>query len=245
MKVDDVGFVSTAYDQADNLSPAAMLASTTADATTTFRPRFTINGQVVCSSVRVPVIVTVTTPPAITLSGNPAVICAESNSAPVTVTAGGSNYNSYTWTPSTVTGNLANGWVFNPLTTTTYTLAAAQTTGATPCATTATITVSVNPTPSVLTISPSPVSTCADTILPLVSSGGTLNNMTLINQDFNGANNWTTLLEVLLVQLLLIGLCNLVVTYMVFMVLLHRMIILNSTCQIVTLKDLEVLLQLS
>jgi hypothetical protein len=192
MKVDDVGFVSTAYDQADNLSPAAMLASTTADATTTFRPRFTINGQVVCSSVRVPVIVTVTTPPAITLSGNPAVICAESNSAPVTVTAGGSNYNSYTWTPSTVTGNLANGWVFNPLTTTTYTLAAAQTTGATPCATTATITVSVNPTPSVLTISPSPVSTCADTILPLVSSGGTLNNMTLINQDFNGANNWTT-----------------------------------------------------
>ena len=192
MKVDDVGFVSTAYDQADNLTPAAMLASATADATTSFRPRFTINGQVVCSSVRVPVVVTVTAPPAITLSGNPAVICAESNSAPVTVTAGASNYDSYVWSPTSVTGNVSNGWVFNPLTTTTYTLAAAQTTGATPCATTATITVSVNPTPSVLTISPSPVSTCADTILPLVSSGGTLNNMTLITQDFNGANNWTT-----------------------------------------------------
>jgi len=192
MKVDNVGFVSTAYDQADNLTPAAMLASATADATTSFRPRFTINGQVVCSSVRVPVVVTVTAPPAITLSGNPAVICAESNSAPVTVTAGASNYDSYVWSPTSVTGNVSNGWVFNPLTTTTYTLAASQTTGATPCATTTTITVNVNPTPSVLTISPSPVSTCADTILPLVSSGGTLNNMTLITQDFNGANNWTT-----------------------------------------------------
>ena len=61
MKVDNVGFVSTAYDQADSLDPATMLASPTADATTSFRPRFTINGQVVCSSVRVPVVVTVVT----------------------------------------------------------------------------------------------------------------------------------------------------------------------------------------
>ena len=192
MKVDDVGFVSTAYDLADNLTPAAMLASATADGTTSFRPRFTINGQVVCSSVRVPVVVTVTTPPAITLSGDPAVICAESNTAPVTVTAGASNYDSYVWSPTSVTGNVNTGWVFNPLTTTTYTLAASQTTGATPCATTATITVNVNPTPSVLTVSPSPVSACANIILPLVSSGGTLDNMTLLTQNFNGPNNWTT-----------------------------------------------------
>ena len=192
MKVDDVGFVSTAYDLADNLDPATMLASATADATTTFRPRFTFNGRDVCSSVRVPVVVTVTTPPSITLSGNPATICAESNSAAVTVTAGGSNYNSYVWSPTSVTGNLANGWVFNPLTTTTYSLAASQTTGATPCATTASITVTVNPTPSVLTIAPATASTCADSILPLVSTGGTLDNMTLLSQNFNGPNNWTT-----------------------------------------------------
>jgi hypothetical protein len=192
MKVDNVNFVSTAYDLADNLDPATMLASVTADATTTFRPRFTINGQVVCSSPRVPVVVTVTTPPSITLSGNPATICAESNSTAVTVATGGSNYNSYVWSPTTVTGNLANGWVFNPLTTTTYSLAASQTTGATPCATTASITVTVNPTPSVLTIAPATASTCADSILPLVSTGGTLDNMTLMSQNFNGANNWTT-----------------------------------------------------
>jgi hypothetical protein len=153
---------------------------------------YNVNVSIACASPRVPALVTVTTPPSITLSGNPATICAESNSTPVTVTAGASNYNSYVWTPTSVTGSVGTGWVFNPLTTTTYTLAAAQTTGATPCATTATITVNVNPTPSVLTISPSPVSTCADTILPLVSTGGTLDNMTLLSQNFNNASNWTT-----------------------------------------------------
>lgn len=174
MKVDNVNFVSSAYDLADNLDPATMLASVTADATTTFRPRFTVNGQVVCSSPRVPVVVTVTTPPSITLSGNPATICAESNSTAVTVATGVSNYDTYVWSPTTVTGNSIAGWVFNPLTTTTYTLAASQSTGVTPCATTANITVTVNPTPSVLTIAPATVSTCADSILPLVTSGGTV-----------------------------------------------------------------------
>ena len=174
MKVDNVNFVSSAYDLADNLDPATMLASVTADATTTFRPRFTVNGQVVCSSPRVPVVVTVTTPPSITLSGNPATICAESNSTAVTVTTGASNYDTYVWSPTTVTGNSIAGWVFNPLTTTTYTLTASQSTGVTPCATTANITVTVNPTPSVLTIAPATVSTCADSILPLVTSGGTV-----------------------------------------------------------------------
>ena len=175
MKVDDVGFVSTAYDLADNLDPATMLASPTADATTSFRPRFTINGQVVCSSVRVPVVVTVTPPPALVLSGTTATICAESSSAPVTVTTGASSYTNYVWsTPTTVTGNSTSGWVFNPLTTSSYTLVASQTTGATPCATTATLAVNVNPTPSILSIAPASASACANLVLPLVTSGGTV-----------------------------------------------------------------------
>jgi len=175
MKVDNVGFVSTAYDQADSLDPATMLASTTADATTSFRPRFTINGQVVCSSPRVPVVVTVTPPPALVLSGTTATICAESNSAPITVTTGASSYTNYVWTtPTSVTGNSTTGWVFNPLNTTTYNLVASQTTGATPCATTASVTVSVNPTPTVLSIAPASASACADLVLPLVTSGGTI-----------------------------------------------------------------------
>jgi hypothetical protein len=44
----------------------------------------------------------------------------------------------------------------------------------------------------VLTIAPATASTCADSILPLVSTGGTLDNMTLLSQNFNGPNNWTT-----------------------------------------------------
>jgi hypothetical protein len=153
---------------------------------------YNVNVSIACASPRVPALVTVTTPPSITLSGNPATICAESNSTAVTVATGASNYDTYVWSPTSVTGNLANGWVFNPLTTTTYSLAASQTTGATPCATTASITVTVNPTPSVLTIAPATASTCADSILPLVSTGGTLDNMTLLSQNFNGPNNWTT-----------------------------------------------------
>ena len=175
MKVDNVGFVSTAYDLADNLDPATMLGSTTADATTSFRPRFTINGQVVCSSPRVPVVVTVTTPPALALSGTTATICAESNSAPVTVTTGASSYTNYVWsTPTTVTGNSTSGWVFNPLATTNYTLIASQTTGATPCVTTASLTVNVNPTPTILSIDPVSASACANIVLPLATSGGTI-----------------------------------------------------------------------
>ena len=175
MKVDNVGFVSSAYDQADELTPAEMLASTTADGTSSVRPRFTINGQVVCSSPRVPVLVTVTPPPAIALSGNPAAICTEQTSAAVTVVTGRTSYDTYVWTPSlTVAGNATTGWVFNPLSTTSYTLTASQSTGLLPCATTTSITVSTNPTPSVLTISPTPGTVCIDTVLPLVTSGGTV-----------------------------------------------------------------------
>jgi len=42
---DAPGFVCSAYDQADNLTPAAMLASATADNTASSRPRFTFTGN--------------------------------------------------------------------------------------------------------------------------------------------------------------------------------------------------------
>jgi hypothetical protein len=194
MKVDNVGFVASNYKQADNLSAADMLSYATATATGTFRPRFTINGQIICSSPRVAVLATVTSPPSIALSGNPATICAESSSTAVTIVAGISNYDTYVWSPAaTVTGNVTTGWVFNPLTTTNYTLAVSQATGSSPCATTTGITVSVNPIPSVLTIAPTPATVCVDSVLPLVSSGGTLDNISLLNENFNGTSNtWTT-----------------------------------------------------
>ena len=137
----------------------------------------------VCSSSRTPVVVTVTPPPAITLSANPATICAESNTTPVTVVTGASDYSSYVWSPTSVTGNSTTGWVFNPLTTTTYTLLASQTTGATPCANIATVSVNVNPTPSVITISSTPVSACANIALPLVATGGSVSTVNNFSMD--------------------------------------------------------------
>ena len=137
----------------------------------------------VCSSSRTPVVVTVTPPPAITLSANPATICAESNTTPVTIVTGASDYSSYVWSPTSVTGNSTTGWVFNPLTTTTYTLLASQTTGATPCANIATVSVNVNPTPSVITISSTPVSACANIALPLVATGGSVSTVNNFSMD--------------------------------------------------------------
>lgn len=134
-----------------------------------------------CSSQRVPVIATVTAPPAIALSGNPVAICSEQSSAAVTVVTGRTDYDTYVWTPSaTVTGNATSGWVFNPLSTTTYSLAVSQSTGVTPCAATTGITVNINPTPSVLSLSPAPASVCVNTVLPLVTTGGTLINNGII-----------------------------------------------------------------
>lgn len=136
---------------------------------------YNLNVSSGCSSQRVPVIATVTTPPIMVLSGNPATICSEQTTAAVSVVTGLSDYDTYAWTPAgSVTGTPAAGWVFNPLATTAYTLAVSQSTGVRPCATTTGITVTVNPTPSVITIAPTPATVCVDTVLPLVATGGTL-----------------------------------------------------------------------
>jgi len=172
MKVDNVGFVSTAYRQRDNLTPAAMLDETFVNSTSSNRPRFTINGQLLCSSTRVPVVASVTTPPTLTLSDSTATICESDTSAAVTVTSIVGDYNTYTWSPSTgVSGNENTGWSFNPSTTTTYTLTATQTSGSL-CSSTANFTVSVNSRPSIMTIADATV--CVDAIQSLVLSGGTI-----------------------------------------------------------------------
>ena len=174
MKVDNVGFVSTAYRQRDNLAPAAMLAETSVSFTTSNRPRFTINGQLLCQSARVPVVATVTTPPVLTLSSSALTICNASSSAAVTVTSTAADYDSYVWTPSTgVTGNSTTGWIFNPTVTTTYTLLASQTAGSL-CANAASITITVNPLPTALSFTPAVPAVCVNNILPLSINGGTL-----------------------------------------------------------------------
>jgi hypothetical protein len=152
-------------------------------------------GQVGCHSARVPVVAMVTTPPALTLSASTATIC-ESNSTSVTLTSTAGDYNTYTWSPSTgiVPGGDENtGWTFNPSVSTNYTLTATQT-GGSLCATTATFAVTVNPRPSAMTITPSPAPVCVDAIQALVVNGGTLNNVSILNENFNAStNSWTVL----------------------------------------------------
>ena len=143
----------------------------------------------VCSSPRVAVTATVTTPPTIDLSGNPAPICSEQTTAAVTI-VGPSVYDTYAWSPaSSASGTPGAGWVFNPLVTTTYTLAVSQSTGTAPCATTKSITVTVNPTPSVITIATTPSSACVDTVLPLVATGGTIGSTGSLKIGNGGLTN--------------------------------------------------------
>ena len=177
MKVDNVGFVSTNYTLADNLTPTAMADVMTTFGTTSNRPRFTLNGQVICGSPRVPVTVTVTPAPALTLSSASASICSGSATAAITAT-GASNYNTFVWSPATGVSGNSTGWIFNPTATTTYTLSASQSSGS-QCVNTATFTVNVNALPTDITITPANPSACVGVVLPLTATGGVFSNAML------------------------------------------------------------------
>ena len=127
--------------------------------------------QASCVSPRTEVVATVTTPPAFTLSTNSTTaVCSGQAAAAVTIATGAANYDTFVWSPATgVTGNAANGWVFNPTATTTYTLTASQSAGA--CATTASVVVNINPLP-VVTVSAANPTVCegASTTLTALTS---------------------------------------------------------------------------
>lgn len=127
-----------------------------------------------CASARTAVTATVTVPPTLTLSAASATICANASTTAVTVATGAADYDSYVWSPSTgVSGNSTIGWTFSPISTTTYTLAASQTTG-TLCGASATFVVNVNPLPAVLNITPATASICSDVIQALTTTGGSI-----------------------------------------------------------------------
>ncbi|TDR19692.1 Ig-like domain-containing protein [Flavobacterium cheniae] len=148
--------------------------ATTTGTTSVNRLNVIFGGQAACTSTRVPVVATVSSPPALTLSAATATICSGDSSSAVTLTAGSGDYNTFVWSPATgVSGDEILGWTFNPTITTTYTLTATQTSGAL-CSTTATFTVNVNPLPTNVTITPAAPSICVNTIQSLAVTGGTL-----------------------------------------------------------------------
>lgn len=175
------GFTSSLSYRKDSETAANLLAFTgsTGSGTFTFdtnnnRPILSFSGLVGCSSARTLVNATVTPPPVLTLSSNTISICAGQTSSPVTITAGASSYDNYSFSPSTgVSGNAASGFTFNPSSTTTYTLTASQSSGQL-CSTTQTISVTVNQVPSAITVIPA--TTCINTVQTLTATGGTITN---------------------------------------------------------------------
>ncbi|MCC7520764.1 MAG: T9SS type A sorting domain-containing protein [Flavobacteriaceae bacterium] len=155
----------------------------------TKRPNITFYGQVGCSSPRVAVTATVTPPPALTLNATSGTICEGESTPLITITSGASDYDTYSWIPTTgVSGDAASGWVFNPTVTTSYVLNASNSVSG--CNTTVNGLITVDPLPSALVITPSPLEVCVDAIATLNVTGG-LSNLVLIDEGFNApTNNW-------------------------------------------------------
>lgn len=148
----------------------------------------------VCSSPRTEVVATVTTSPTLTLSTTTATICPGTATAPVTLSAGSSDYDTYTWTPAeSVTGNAVNGWVFNPTVNTNYVLTASQSSGAL-CQTTAGFSVFVNPSP-IISASADSATICEGTSTTLTANDtkviGTATTLTVqTEQPTAFCNRW-------------------------------------------------------
>jgi hypothetical protein len=146
-----------------------------------------------CTSARTAVTAIVNPAPSLSLSSNTATICNSASTGNITVTSALGNYDNYTWSPATgVSGNAATGYTFNPSATTVYILSATQNGGG-QCANTTTFTVTVNPMPAALVISPSNVAMCSNgTPVQLSTSGGNVNNVTIMSENFNNsAPAWT------------------------------------------------------
>lgn len=173
MRVDNVGFNATTYRQRDNITPIEMQNETVATAVTQFRPKFHINGNALCSSPRVEVLATVTTPPALTISSVSETICAGATSDLITITAGDSDYDSFVWSPSTgVSGDATTGWTFTATESSIFVLEASQSSGDL-CATSVSFNLNVNVVPSPLVVT-SPVEVCTEVTQQLSVSGGSL-----------------------------------------------------------------------
>ncbi|NDI99724.1 T9SS type A sorting domain-containing protein [Flavobacterium sp. LaA7.5] len=113
----------------------------------------------------------VTEPAELALSGTEVTICLGDSSGTVTITEGAADFDIYEWSPATgVTGNAADGYVFNPSETTTYTLTASQSAGS--CVIATEYVVTVNPVPTPITVIPANTNACLGSPVELTAEGG-------------------------------------------------------------------------
>jgi hypothetical protein len=143
-----------------------------------------------CVSARVPVTVTVTNPPTLLLSSSSSSICSGASTNLITV-AGYLSYDDLLWSPSTgVSGSFDTGFIFNPTTTTTYTLTGVQV-GPLACGNQLSYTVVVKPIPPPVSVIPNVVTVCQNTVQSLNGGSGVGVAVPIYTENFNGAtNNW-------------------------------------------------------
>ncbi len=178
---------------------------TAVSATTTFYVSVTNPAPGGCESLRTPVTINVTAPPAVTVSSNaPSNTICTGSSATLTALSANAGY-TYTWAaPISATGAVQT---VTPAATTTYTVNAVDASGGANngCATTADITITVSPLPS-LSVTPAESLICgtgpavaltatstAGALFTENFEGGTLGNFTLVNETGSGpaSTNWT------------------------------------------------------
>lgn len=144
-----------------------------------------------CESPRTNVSVTFVTAPAVSLSSNSVTICSGSTSNAVSLLLGSSDYDVYTWSPSTgVVGNASTGWTFTNTTNTTYTLTASQSSGLL-CENSTSIIVNVIDLPTAISINPSAPSICPGAMQSLTAIGGDF-TQTILTESFESPIGWTT-----------------------------------------------------
>ncbi|MBS1734567.1 MAG: hypothetical protein JST02_14825, partial [Bacteroidetes bacterium] len=146
----------------------------------------------ICESPRIPVTATVTTPPAISATATPSIICVGGTSI-LNVTSSNSGY-TYLWTPGSLVGATVGA---NPVVNTTYTVTATDASGGpnNGCANRTTVNVIVRPLPSAVSVSPSIASVCLGGLATQVTaSGGVLSNVSALSENFNTSpTTWTTI----------------------------------------------------
>jgi hypothetical protein len=147
----------------------------------------------VCESLPTEVKAIITPPPALSFSATTATIC-DGEITPSIAVIGAAAYTNFVWSPNTnIVGSVAAGFTFQPTVTTTYTLTASQTSGSL-CTAPISLTVTVKPQPSAITILPASATLCQGDVQALNASLATPTPVLIYNETFNGmTNDWTTI----------------------------------------------------
>ena len=140
----------------------------------------------------------VVAPPVLTISPTTSIQCSSSNSSVITITSTINDFDDYSWLP-VGPGISISGYPTGPFTITsdntqTFTLTAKQNSGNL-STNTAKFTYVANARPTSIAINPASASNCQTDTAPilLTASGGTINDINILTEDFNGATQpgWT------------------------------------------------------